>query len=618
MCGICGEIYFKDKNRTAIGVNAMIKAIKHRGPDGEGLYQDENIKLGHVRLSIIDVTDNASQPMISQDRKFVIVLNGEIYNYQKIKKQLVPKYNFTSNSDTEVLLNAYREWGEDCLEKLSGMFSFVIYDKENSKIFGARDRLGIKPFFYYKNKEKFLFASEIKAILTDDTIERGINEEMLYDFLVFNRTSHSEQTLFKNIYNLRPGHRFKLDILTGEFRIGRWYKLPKINDTPTRKVDYKGHLLSLLKESIYLHMVGDVPIGLTLSGGLDSSTVASLMNEGRRTSGKLCSFSAVYSDLWKKDEKKYIEIVKDYLGLDAIYVKPSADNLYKDLDKLIYHQEEPFANASIFAGWSVYSCVHDHNMKVVLNGQGSDEIFGYDYMAAFYFYELFKSFQINSLLREMYWFMRKQKFGAIFTIKLFIFLLSPKVVRNLLMRKSSPMVSKDFYSKYRDKTKFFSKFFNIKSLNESVRNHLLYKLNHLLRVDDKNAMAFSVESRVPFLEKDLVEYVMNIPPELKVCKGESKYILKECMRDLLPNQILERNDKIGFETPMDEWFRSDKFISLIDKLLRSNRQPMSKYLDIDYIKRKWFDHKNGKGNNGQIIWKYLFLTRWYDIFISKA
>lgn len=614
MCGICGIIDLKNNFGNDTIIRRMMQSIKHRGPDGEGFLIDNNLALGHVRLSIIDLSEKANQPMFSDDGNLIIIFNGEIYNYKEIKTELSPNYTFKTKSDTEVILNAYLKWGEDCLHKLNGMFSFVIYDKLRRTLFAARDRFGIKPFYYFHNSDYFIFGSEIKTILESNLVKAEINESMLYDFIIFNRTDHTAESCFNTIFNLRPGHRLRLNTKNGNINIEQWYFLPDVKREKNNFDFNKKTLIEKLNESIKLHLISDVPVGSALSGGLDSSSIVALMRKQMPKGKPLYTFSAVYDKSWEKDETKYIEELSKHINIETNYTQPNAKSLIADLDKLIYHQEEPFASASLFASWCVYNEAKNKNVKVLLNGQGADELFGYDYMAAFYFYELFSSFKIGQLFREIYLFNKTQVFGTKFTFKLFAFLLLPKFLKNKAIINSQPIIAKDFFLKYKSRSNFFHTFFSTRTLNENVKNHLLHKLHHLLRVEDKNSMTFSVEGRVPYLEYKLVEFALNIPSELKVKNGEVKYILKQAMQDLLPEKIAKRNDKIGYETPMDKWLREPAFIALIDELLKLQKQPMQKYLDIAYINNKWEKHKTGKENNGEVVWKYVYLTKWYNAF----
>lgn len=612
MCGICGIISFTDKPIEENRILKIINTIKHRGPDDEGYFIDNKIGLGHVRLSIIDLTEAGHQPMYSNDNNYVIVYNGELYNYLELKKELSSGYEFISSTDTEVILAAYREWGEKCLSRFNGMFAFAIYDKQKEVIFAARDRYGIKPFYYYQDEETFVFCSEIKGILSIMNNKAVLNEEALYDFVVFNRTDHSASTCFKNIYNLRPGHFVIINPSAKTVNRSIWYFLPEIEKKKIDKENCIKELYDKLLNSIKLHLVSDVPVGSALSGGIDSSGIVSLMKEVLPSTNQISAFSAVYDPNWEKDETKYInEIVKSKdLKLHLVY--PVAEELHKEIDELIYHQEEPFASASMFASWKVYEEANKRNIKVLLNGQGADELFAYDYMAAFYFQELFYKIKWIKLIKEILLFHKKQAASG-FTLKLFLFLISPEFLKNKLITFSDNLVNKEFFKKYINQSDFNRDFFNSRNLNENVRNHLLMKLHHLLRIEDKNSMRFSVEARVPYLEYQLVEYAMNIPSKYKVYKGEVKYILKQSLKKLLPKLIFERNNKIGYETPMDKWFRSECLANEVESMLKEENQVMERYLNITYIRQKWQEQVEGK-NNAMVIWKYYYLTKWYKRF----
>jgi len=617
MCGICGIVNFKNDFETYLLVRQMMKSIKHRGPDGEGCFVENNVALGHVRLSIIDLSEKANQPMLSYDNNLIIIYNGEIYNYQEIKKKLTNKYKFITNSDTEVILYAYMEWGEECLHKFNGMFAFVIYDKSKQNLFVARDRYGIKPFYYFHNSNYFIFGSEIKAILQTGICNPMVNEEMLYDFIAFKFTDHSKETCFKDVFNLLPGHKLNLNVKTGKIAVAKWYFLPDIEIKQKHDLQHYACLLNeAINNSVSLHLVSDVPVGLALSGGLDSSSIAVMMKKQISYEIEFSSFSAIYDEKWEKDEKKYIDILTNNLNIKANYTYPTAKKLLTNLDKLIYHQEEPFGTAALFASWCVYEEANKNNIKVLLNGQGADELFGYNYMAAFYFYELLIKFKLIKAIREIYLFNKKQIYHNKFTFTLLASLFMPEYLKNKTFGTFQPIINKDFYNKYKTRSNVLSSFFNTKSFAVSVKNHLLYKLQHLLRVEDKNSMTFSVEARVPFLEHNLVELSYNIPSEYKIKNGETKYILKQAMKHSLPEPIYKRTDKIGYETPMDKWFREKDFINYIDDMLNSPEQPMYNYLNIDYVKNKWNKHKANIENNGQIIWKYVYLTQWYNVFFK--
>ena len=613
MCGISGYIDFKKNIDSDSIIKKMNTAIKHRGPDGEGSFTHKHTSIGHVRLSIIDLDKKSNQPMFSGDGNLALSFNGEIYNYKALKTEL-SNYSFKTNSDSEVILAAYIKWGEKCLKKLNGMFSFVIYDKKKETLFGARDAFGIKPFYYHKSNDFFIFSSEIKGILSTEKIEAKLNKSTFYDFVAFNRTDHLEDTCFTGVKNLRPGCCININIRNKKNSIRQWHSNYVENEHKLLFKEVQEQLKKKLKNSVSLHLISDVEVGSALSGGIDSSTIVGLIRkiDQDRT---INVFSAVYDEKWERDEKIYVDEVVKEKKLSAHYVFPNGEDLLKDLEKLIYQQEEPFASASIFAGWSVYKKATEEKIKVLLNGQGADEIFGYDYMAAYYFKELFFKLKWIKLFKELYFFIAKQA-SVNFTLKLFVFLLAPKIVRNKMLNVSSNIINNKFFKDYNSFSKFNSEFFKSKGLNESAKKHLEMKLHHLLRTEDKNSMMFGVEARVPFLEKELVEFVLKIPSCFKIKKGSIKHILKESAKSILPKLIYERNNKIGYETPMGKWLNSDSFQKEIDNMIESTDQPMEKYLNLRYIKKKWKTHKSNKGDYSSEIWKYFYLTKWYNIYFK--
>ena len=613
MCGINGYITFNAPIKNDEIITKMNAAIKHRGPDADGAYVNNNISIGHVRLGIIDLDESSNQPMLSNNDNLVLSFNGEIYNYKELKKELID-YTFKTSSDSEVILAAYQKWGKGCLSKFNGMFSFVIYDKEKQILFGARDPFGIKPFYYHKTDDFFIFSSEIKGILSTNKIKAKLNEAVFYDFVAFNRTDHLENTCFKEIKNLRPGSYFHIDIEKKDFIVEQWHFISINNESALSFDEQKSLLKEKLTSSVKLHLVSDVEVGSALSGGIDSSIIVGLVRKLDKDR-RINIFSAVYDDKWEKDEKKYVDEVVREKQLSAHYVFPKDDLLLKDLRKLIYQQEEPFASASIFAGWMVYKKTAEKKIKVLLNGQGADEIFGYDYMAAYYFKELFLKLKWIILIRELYFFSAKQA-SVGFTLKLFVFLITPSKFRNKIMKYSNKIVNVKFFQAYSSKSFFNKEFFNVKSLNESAQKHIEMKLHHLLRAEDKNSMMFGVEARVPFLEKELVEFVLKTPSCFKIKKGSIKHILKESAKSILPKLIYDRNNKIGYETPMGKWLKSSSFQKEIDNMIEITDQPMKEYLNLSYIKKVWEKHKSNKGDFSSEIWKYYYLTKWYNIFFK--
>ena len=345
MCGICGIINFNNKPVEESDIRLMMHKIKHRGPDDKGVVIKNNIGLGFVRLSILDLTPAGHQPMFSKDRRHVIIYNGEVYNYIEIKDQLKHKYDFTTGTDTEVVLAAYQEWGEECLHKFNGMWAFAIYDTLDKSLFISRDRYGIKPFYYYKNDEKFIFASEIKSILP--FIKREANDKIIHDYLLYNRTDHSEETFFKDIKKLQHGSFFKLR--SNKLTIKRWYNLS--DRIKIEKELSPEQYRDLFKDSIKLRLRADVPVGVSLSGGIDSSSiVASLINDFNFLD--LNTFSAVYGKEESSDESNYIDEFKKIVN-KMHYTTPNADTFFNDFESFIEAHNEPVPDTGPYVQYKV-------------------------------------------------------------------------------------------------------------------------------------------------------------------------------------------------------------------------------------------------------------------------
>jgi asparagine synthase (glutamine-hydrolysing) len=599
----------------------MKDSLKHRGPDGEGQYIDGPVALGHRRLSIIDLSDKGSQPMCNEDETIWITYNGEIFNYIELREELIKKgHDFKSKTDTEVIIHAYEEYGTECLKKLNGMFAFVLYDKKEDVLFCARDRYGIKPFYYYIDNEKFVFASEIKAILQDTTIHREQNDRTIYDYLVFNRYDHCEETFFKDIYRLPPSHF--LIIKDNKMEIKKWWNTT-IQYSKRDRSSNINHFRSLFKDSVRLRLRSDVPVGSCLSGGLDSSSIVCTINDLIGNKGNFQTFSAVYDREWVKDESEYIEEVVEKTNTKKNYIYPDENALLNDLHKFIYYQEEPFGHTSFFVQWMVMKLAHRNNTKVLLDGQGGDELLaGYMYMFGYYFYELFKEKRYFKLLKEISLYYKNHK--TIFGILLFFFMMAPESLQkriafrvnvgsDITLRK---WVSKDFYNVHKEKSSLLADFINAKSLNKALQKHIVYKLEHLLRCEDKSAMAFSIETRLPFLDYRLVDFMFTVPSYLKIDNGTTKVILREAMKDTIPEKIVNRQSKFGFETKEADWFRTDAFKVLILDIINSQSFRNRPYYDIEEVEKEVQKFFNGKKNISRTIWRWLNLELWFRMFID--
>lgn len=608
MCGIAGIINFNNRPVQKDSIKSMLNKIKHRGPDDEGMLIDGNIGLGHVRLSIIDLSAAGHQPMFSDDERYVIVYNGEIYNYLELRRELASSFCFRTNTDTEVLINAYRFWGEECLEHLNGMFAFVIYDKKTKQIFGARDRFGIKPFYYYKDKDTFLFASEIPPILTQlHRKQVEPNNNSIFDFLIFNRTDQTEDTFFKNIKKLQHGHL--LILKENRIHIDRWYKLnEKLNNPFTDENEYR----ELLSSSISLRLRSDVPVGVCLSGGLDSSTIVSiLLNKFQKND--LNTFSAVYGKGIIGDESRFIDEYRSQLK-NMYFITPSANSFYNDSMNFVKAHAEPIPSTSPYAQYKVMQLAKDH-VVVTLDGQGADEqLAGYHYFFGFYLKDLLRKLYFYRLLNESLYYFKNHK--SLYGLKTFAYFLLPQKFKTSVRVAEKGYLRQDFIQSYANQNAVVGNIYNSNSLQQALIDHFEYKLEHLLKWEDRNSMIFGIESRVPFLDHRLVERTLPLPPEKIINQGMTKYILRNSMRGILPEKIRMRKDKVGFGTPQDDWFRSEQLQNYILDILNSRIFQTRNYLEANKIINLYKKHISHKINIGNEIWKWINLELWFKEFID--
>lgn len=615
MCGICGIISFNQEYVREQPIRAMMKIQRHRGPDDEGVYIEGNLGFGFVRLSILDLTPAGHQPMFSADKRYVVVFNGEIFNYIELREELKSfGYQFRTNTDTEVLLTAYQQWGENCLNRFNGMWAFVIYDRKDKKIFASRDRYGIKPFYYYTNEHFFAFASEIPPLLSLFPGKPSPDNQSIFDYLVFNRTDQTERTFFNEIKKLQHGHVIKIDL--GEAQsvkpaIKKWYDL-RIQVDKADGFTGPEEFRELFSSAVGLRLRSDVPVGVCLSGGLDSSSIVSVLLKDFQKKD-LNTFSAVYNPGQHGDESTFIDLYKPHLK-NMYFIKPSAQTLMNDLERFVRAHAEPIPSASPYAQFKVMELAKDH-VVVTLDGQGADEeLAGYHYFFGFYFKDLLKRFRISRLLSEMrrYTLIHKSFYGP----ATFIYFLLPGILRTKLRSMGKGYISKDFYHAHAAETEIGSELYGSRSLQDALLNHFEYKLEHLLKWEDRNSMFFSLEARVPFLDYRLVEKILATDGDSVINQGMTKHILRESMKEMLPEPIRNRTDKIGFGTPQDEWFRNTAFKKYMHELINSESFRARHIWDTKSINIKYKDHLNGKGNHANEIWKWMHLENWYRLFID--
>jgi asparagine synthase (glutamine-hydrolysing) len=608
MCGICGITNFNNKPITDTDLNKMMKVMKHRGPDDDGIFIDNNVGMGFVRLSIIDLTEAGHQPMFSEDGRFVITFNGEIYNYIELREELKTKFNFKTDTDTEVLLNAYRHWGKDCLDHLNGMWAFVVYDKQEKKLFCSRDRFGIKPFYYFYNENTFIYGSDISSILEVLPEKPQPDNQTIYDFLAFNRTDQNERTFFSGIKKLQHGSTLTLN--NGKPVIEKWYDLS--NKTSSKNIT-KDDFKELLINSIELRMRSDVPVGICLSGGLDSSAIASILSRNLGFSS-IQTFSAIYGKGLIGDESSFMnEFSNEFPKMNFITL--SAESLLEDFDSFLAAHTEPFPDLAVYSQFKVMQLAKGKAV-VLLDGQGADEyLAGYHYFFSFLFKELLLKLKYLNLFKEMNSYFKVHK--SLASLKTFAYILLPDILKIRLNKTQKGFFNKEFYEKFSRSNKITNTLYSANSIRESVLAHFEYKLEHLLKWEDRNSMWYSLESRVPFLDYRLVESVLNLKPEDVISGGLTKKIMREALKGTLPERIRNRKDKIGFSNPKADWLRTKEMKDKISDILQSKEFEERGYIDPILARNIFNNHQSKQTDSSKDIWKWTSLELWFRKYIDS-
>jgi len=610
MCGICGIINFCNQPVEETSIRRMMQIMKHRGPDDEGVFIENYTGLGFVRLSIIDLSTAGHQPMFSRDTRYIIVFNGEIYNFIELREELTKEgIHFQTQTDTEVLLNAWLQWGDECLDRFNGMWAFAIYDRDKKTTFAARDRFGIKPFYYLHSNEYFAFCSEIPPLLSILGKKPTPNNQTIFDFLIFNRTDQTENTFFTEVLKLQHGH--KLTIIDNNVTITKWYDL-KEKSLKVEGFENPDEYRELFTSAIRLHLRSDVPVGVCLSGGLDSSSLVSVISNSFIKNG-LNTFSAVYEKGQTGDETEFINEYKPLLK-NMFFNTPNSLKLLKDLKQFIIALGEPIPTTSPYAQYKVMKLAKG-KVSVTLDGQGADEeLAGYHDFFAYYFKDLLLNFKFYRLTREIIHYLDKHR--NFYALKAFLFFLLPESTRTSFRIKEKKYLVNEFSNSYAKTNAISNNLYGAKSLKEALLNHFEYKLEHLLKWSDRNSMHFSIESRVPFLDYRLVEKTIATQSNLLINNGVTKYILREAMKGILPEKIRLRMDKIGFSTPEDDWFRTEDWREMIMGIITSDKFSARKIIDSTVALKLYNQHLSGKKNHSKEIWKWVNLELWFREFID--
>ncbi|MCF8057413.1 MAG: asparagine synthase (glutamine-hydrolyzing) [Desulfocapsa sp.] len=621
MCGICG-FNWKDHDL----VDRMNQQIVHRGPDQGGVYCDDHVSLGHRRLSIIDLSEHGRQPMFNEDKTVCLVFNGEIYNFQELREELESLgHSFTSNSDSEVIIHGYEEYGIEVLQKLRGMFAFAIYDQTENRLFLARDRIGIKPLYYYFKDGKLVFASEIKAILEDNSIERKVNHQALYDYIGFEFVP-APATMFQDIYKIPAGHYLLCN--EREIQIKQYWDLSFQSEQPQLAYDDAVEKQrELLDYAVKSHLISDVPLGVFLSGGLDSSAIVAMMR--RHISGPLKTFTIGYHD------KSFSEL--DYAAQVAQYFDTEHQVLMLDdirpeyVEKTLWHLDEPMTDLSTVPLYLLCKQAREH-VTVCLSGEGADESFaGYD---------RFKASRLNMFFSLLPSLLREKVVGKIIAAlpdqpqKKGVINILKRFVEGANLPPDGEHLRWQYFSSQTQNGLLFNDHFKSKTLFDPFRTVREYvercdagdRINREIYLDmrymmtdsvlmkvDKMSMASSLEIRVPLLDHVFVEFLASLPGNWKLKGFETKHVFRSALKGLLPDNIVNRG-KQGYSLPVKHLLRGDLkpyMVSLLNEspLIREN-------MDVTFINRLIKEHCDMVHNHNHVLWALINISIWHNKFFK--
>lgn len=603
MCGIAGIVSKRAPFATLDTIRSMTDVIAYRGPDGEGHFVEGPVCLGHRRLAILDLSEAGHQPMQSLDRNTTIVFNGEIFNYLELREELQANgHRFVSNTDTEVILAAWALWGAECVNRFIGMWAFAIYDQRQSRIFCSRDRFGIKPFFYANTDRAFTFGSEIKQLLPFLSARRA-NCKVLVNFLITGLVDYSAESFFDGIVSLPGGHNLELSVETGEFRITRYYEIQPAELAGSSEEELTEQFHALLADSIRLRLRSDVPVGTCLSGGLDSSTIATIAaRQYTAQTGRPFTAITAGSIDEETDDTEFARQVVMAGKMAWHLTRPGPTTFTEQLPKLVFHQDEPFAGLSVMMSYQVMKIARDAGLPVLLDGQGADEVLlGYPMQVGVLILNALKTRGPAAAL-STFWELGRQdpQRSAKFRLLAAGAYMAPRwrfqhYARNHSALREIPECSQA-----------------IISWADTVRDLASYQkfeitstiLPALLRFEDRNSMAWSIETRLPFLDYRLVEFGVGLRASLKVRNGWSKYILRKVATRVLPQAIAWRRTKIGFAAP-----RSVLQLAVLASAreLVHNCLVLRELIDFDrYLQLE--------STNPEKAWRYCSVAMWAQIF----
>lgn len=585
MCGIFGTIRQNNHTPDPELVRKATRMLQHRGPDGEGYFSEGPLAFGHRRLAIIDLSDKGQQPMSAYGN--VITYNGEIYNYLELRKQLQQEgYQFSSESDTEVVLAAYAHWGMDCVQHFRGMWAFAIYDRKKQSVFCSRDRFGIKPFYYTRIKGDFYFASEIKAFTVLPDWSPEWSTDYVAKFLYAGQQHPERKTIFSKVFQLPPGQQLLFKLSDNTFQLKTYYQLEDIRYQAISPEDASEQFQTLFAESIRLHLRSDVTIGTAFSGGLDSSAILASLCQSPEEKIKTIEAVAYCSPSSKLDESPYVDAFAQQYPINIHRITPDFPQLFKLLTSATVAQDEPLLSGSLLAQYAVFQNAKKNDLRVMLDGQGADELLGgYGTFYPPLFRHLLKShpLQIFSQLLGLIQHHRIpwQRIGKPWQ--------KTSLNKGIRLTPPNPSPTEQSYNGY---------------TNVMLQKHL----PGLLHFEDRNSMAHGVEARVPFLDHPLVAFCLSIPPELHIRKGIRKMILRDALGHWLPDKIVKRYDKIGFATPQDQWM--EKVPNLVLKLAKESQLQFPEIFDKEWMLWVGIVLSKKQQRHYPLIWRAISLGIW--------
>ena len=608
---MCGFVGFTNKiNDASIVLGKMMDRIKHRGPDSDGKYVDEQIAMGFRRLSIIDLSDQGSQPIFNEDKSLVLTFNGEIYNYKDLREELVASgHKFYTHTDSEVLIHGYEQWGEDMLDKLRGMFAFVIFNKNTNEVFGARDFFGIKPLYYAKMGETLMWGSEIKSFLDHPHFKKELNTDVLETYLTF-QYSPTTETFFKNVYKLPAAHCFTYK--NGEMNVRRYWEVKFHADNGPSLEDWVNRISDTFKNSVEVHKFADVEVGSFLSSGVDSSYVAAVANVDK-------TFTVGFGEDEKYNEIGYAKEFSKYIHKENFSKVISPEEYWNSLSKIQYHMDEPLADPAAVALFFVCQ-IASEKVKAVLSGEGADEIFG-GYNIYHNPADMASYFKIPRPIRKAVGAVADKlphKHGINYLIRgskdldeRFIgnaYIFSEKERKDILSIKTNApdamAITKPFYDKVRDQDQV--------TQMQYIDLHLWMTGDILLKAD-KMSMAHSLELRVPFLDRKVMELAEQIPVKDRVTETETKYAMRLAALQACPPQTAKKK-KLGFPVPIRVWLKEDKYYNIVKHKFTSPQS--AQFFHTDKLVQLLDDHRAGKYDYSRKIWTVFSFLVWYDVYFS--